>query len=82
MKADSSSSTTDRGSTERKLAVLREAARRADWDATRGPEHLRSGRYQPVAMVDETPLEPDAAAAENATTTQPPAAADRASPGR
>jgi hypothetical protein len=48
---DSSSSTTGRGSTERKLAVLREAARRADWDATRGPEHLRSGRYHPAAML-------------------------------
>ena len=31
----------------REDAILREAARRATWEATRGPRHLRSGRYRP-----------------------------------
>jgi hypothetical protein len=30
---------------ERKLELLREAARRANWDAQEGPRHLRSGRF-------------------------------------
>lgn len=29
----------------RKLELLREAARRANWDAQEGPVHLRSGRF-------------------------------------
>jgi hypothetical protein len=29
------------------LEVLLEAARRANWDALHGPQHLRSGRFQP-----------------------------------
>jgi hypothetical protein len=31
--------------TEHKLEMLREAARRANWDAQQGPRHLRSGRF-------------------------------------
>jgi hypothetical protein len=27
------------------VAFLEEAARRANWDAQRGPQHLRSGRF-------------------------------------
>ncbi|MFI4862002.1 MAG: hypothetical protein ACIAXF_15150 [Phycisphaerales bacterium JB063] len=29
------------------LEVLLEAARRAAWDATHGPPHLRAGRFRP-----------------------------------
>lgn len=28
-----------------KLKALLEAARRADWDAQQGPQHLRAGRF-------------------------------------
>lgn len=30
---------------EQKRELLLEAARRANWDATHGPAHLRSGRF-------------------------------------
>jgi len=30
---------------ERVIEILLEAARRANWDAQRGPKHLRTGRY-------------------------------------
>ena len=33
----------------RKLAIMLEAARQANWDALEGPKHLRSGRYRPTA---------------------------------
>ena len=35
--------------------VLKEAARRAVWEATRGPKHLRAGRYAPAAPTLVTP---------------------------
>lgn len=40
------------------LELALEAARRANWDALRGPEHLRSGRYivsSEPARVDDAP---------------------------
>lgn len=43
MTVDSTSSTTVDAERERKLARLVEAARRAVWDATEGPQHLRKG---------------------------------------
>lgn len=39
-----------------KLEALLEAARRANWDALRGPMHLRSGRYRP-GRVARQPIE-------------------------
>lgn len=33
-------------SPERKLEWLKEAARRANWDAKHGPRHLRTGRFK------------------------------------
>lgn len=41
--SDSSASTTVIEADE--LALLLEAARRANWDAKHGPRHLRSGRF-------------------------------------
>ena len=35
----------DYNNLERVVAVLREAARRANWDAQHGPRHLRTGRF-------------------------------------
>src|SRR5690349_20084164 len=40
-----SSNTETELSPEKKLEILLEAARRANWDAQHGPPHLRSGRY-------------------------------------
>jgi hypothetical protein len=41
--------------------LMLEAARRAEWDATHGPPHLRSGRFNPSAeMMPE--LQDDAVA--------------------
>jgi hypothetical protein len=36
---------TTKPESERKLELLLEAARRANWDALHGPRHLRSGRF-------------------------------------
>jgi hypothetical protein len=47
MSKPSASATTARSERERKLARLREVARRARWDATEGPDHLQSGRFHP-----------------------------------
>lgn len=33
----------------KKIEILLEAARRANWDALHGPRHLRSGRFRPTA---------------------------------
>ena len=35
------------------LAILLEAARRANWDALQGPPHLRSGRFRPYSDQSE-----------------------------
>jgi hypothetical protein len=35
----------DEATPEEQLELVLEAARRANWDALHGPEHLRSGRY-------------------------------------
>lgn len=35
-----------------KVEILLEAARRATWDATKGPRHLRSGRFRPLETPD------------------------------
>lgn len=40
-------STTRDERTSLKLEALLEAARRANWDALRGPKHLRTGRFRP-----------------------------------
>lgn len=40
------------------LEIFLEAARRANWDALKGPRHLRTGRYRPQA--DEMPKEGEA----------------------
>lgn len=37
----------DRPPDSRRVMVLKEAARRAAWDATHGPPHLRAGRFRP-----------------------------------
>jgi hypothetical protein len=39
---------TDEDEHRKKLEMLLEAARRANWDALHGPRHLRSGRYHPT----------------------------------
>lgn len=36
-----------------KLEALREAARRANWDALHGPPHLRTGRFRPEDLLRE-----------------------------
>lgn len=54
-----------------KLEMLLEAARRASWDALRGPVHLRAGRFHPTSREQARP------AAEGAT--QQGAAVDGAS---
>jgi len=53
MTKDSVSSTTAPGERERRLERLAEAARRAVWDATEGPEHLRTGRFHPGTAEHE-----------------------------
>jgi hypothetical protein len=48
-----------------KLEVLLEAARRANWDALRGPQHLKAGRFRPQpasSAVDHSDLEGEQAA--------------------
>jgi hypothetical protein len=45
--------------TPRKLELLLEAARRATWDALKGPLHLRTGRFVPL---DADPRLPSPAA--------------------
>ena len=63
-----------------KLEILREAARRANWDARYGPPHLRSGRFRPEVPV--VPREDDAEAMKaereaSGTATAPGPHADR-----
>ena len=41
---------TDEDEHRKKLEMLLEAARRANWDALHGPRHLRSGRYHPAPV--------------------------------
>lgn len=36
-----------------KIEILLEAARRATWDALKGPKHLRSGRFHPQPSAKE-----------------------------
>jgi len=62
MTKDSASSTMDPGERERRLQRLAEAARRAVWDATEGPEHLRTGRFHPGTAEDDTADSDDAPA--------------------
>lgn len=63
MNKGSDSSTQAQPEHEAKLARLREAARRAVWDATEGPLHLRAGRYwlghgnDETASSSESPLD-------------------------
>jgi len=42
-----------------KLEILLEAARRATWDALKGPRHLRAGRFRslPDTEKNTTPLD-------------------------
>ncbi len=60
---DLASSMTVDAERERKLARLAEAARRAVWDATEGPEHLRRGQFystgeeEPTSEVDDVAAE-------------------------
>jgi hypothetical protein len=66
MKTVSDSSASTQAPEDEELAVLLEAARRATWDATHGPSHLRSGRFfispnlnahaweRPLVRADET----------------------------
>ena len=44
--------------------VLKEAARRAVWEATEGPKHLRAGRYGPAAPAKAPPASPSGEASE------------------
>lgn len=39
------------------VAILLEAARRANWDAQHGPSHLRSGRFDMTTKSDRKPLD-------------------------
>lgn len=45
MKTVSESSASTQAPEDDELGLLLEAARRATWDATHGPNHLRSGRF-------------------------------------
>ncbi len=47
MTEESDCSTADRSRVQQRLSRLQEAMRRANWDATEGPEHLQSGKFQP-----------------------------------
>ncbi len=51
MDSNSSQAVLDRDA-ERTLELLLEAARRANWDAQRGPLHLRSGRFFVSSVQD------------------------------
>lgn len=43
----------DPNSRDRMVELLQEAARRANWDAQHGPQHLRTGRFfiSPIMMA-------------------------------
>jgi hypothetical protein len=63
-------------SEEEELEILLEAARRANWDALKGPRHLRTGRFRPEiesASPSETDEARDGEATRQVTTTNDPA---------
>ena len=55
-----------------KLDILLEAARRATWDALKGPRHLRSGRFRSQPVLSGS----DRETAESGVAAQPAVAAD------
>ena len=58
------------------LKALLEAARRANWDALVGPQHLRTGRFNPLDAAREI----QAKSAEHKATAPPGEAADTTEP--
>lgn len=68
---------------ERMIELLQEAARRANWDAQHGPQHLRSGRFFISAvMAAHAFTENDNAASACAPTPSDPTETEAAELGR
>lgn len=55
-----------------KQEILLEAARRATWDALKGPRHLKAGRFRPQLVLSG----PDRVTPESGRAAQPGVAAD------
>jgi len=55
-----------------KLEILLEAARRATWDALKGPRHLKTGRFRPQPVLSGS----DRETPESGGAAQPGVAAD------